>query len=51
MPAAAVTAYASDRDRKKALAAGYDYHVAKPITHSTVVSVVLALAAGSRSSS
>ena len=51
LPAAAVTAYASDRDRKKALAAGYDYHVAKPITHSTVVSVVLALAAGSRSSS
>jgi CheY-like chemotaxis protein len=31
LPAIAVTAYASPRDRDQALAAGYDAHVAKPV--------------------
>jgi CheY-like chemotaxis protein len=50
LPAAAVTAYVSERDREKALAAGYDYHVAKPITPTTIVSAVLALSEGRRAS-
>jgi len=31
LPAIAVTAYASGRDREEAIAAGYDSHIAKPI--------------------
>ena len=31
LPAIAVTAYAAARDREQALAAGYDWHVAKPV--------------------
>ena len=31
LPAIAVTAYASASDRERAIAAGYDAHVAKPV--------------------
>jgi CheY-like chemotaxis protein len=31
LPAIAVTAYAGTRDREQAIAAGYDWHVAKPV--------------------
>ena len=31
LPAIAVTAYASGRDREEAIGAGYDSHIAKPI--------------------
>jgi PAS domain S-box-containing protein len=31
LPAIAVTAYASAKDREEAIAAGYDWHVAKPV--------------------
>ena len=48
LPAAAVSAYVSDRDREKALTAGYDYHVPKPITHTAVISAVVALSSGLR---
>jgi PAS domain S-box-containing protein len=48
LPAAAVSAYVTERDREKALAAGYDYHVPKPITHTAVISAVLAISSGVR---
>jgi PAS domain S-box-containing protein len=40
LPAAAVTAYAGNRDRELALAAGFDRHVPKPIDAATVMKVV-----------
>jgi CheY-like chemotaxis protein len=42
-PAVAVTAYASATDREKALAAEYDWHVAKPIDPETLARVVARL--------
>ena len=46
LPAVAITAYVSERDREKALAAGYDCHVPKPVTHTAIVAAVLAIAPG-----
>jgi signal transduction histidine kinase/ActR/RegA family two-component response regulator len=40
IPAIAVTAYASLREREEALAAGYDWHLAKPIETEQLVAVV-----------
>jgi PAS domain S-box-containing protein len=40
LPAIAVTAYASPRDRDQALAAGYDAHVAKPVEPAELARVV-----------
>ena len=45
IPAAALTAYARDEDRQRALAAGYQMHVAKPISSSQLVATVAHLAA------
>jgi CheY-like chemotaxis protein len=44
-PAAALTAYARDEDRQRALAAGYQMHVAKPISSTQLVATVAHLAA------
>jgi CheY-like chemotaxis protein len=44
IPAAAVTAYARAEDRRQALLAGYQMHVAKPIEPSELVAVVASLA-------
>ena len=44
IPAAAVTAYAHVEDRRKALAAGYQMHVAKPVEPSELIATVLDLA-------
>ncbi|MCP9495858.1 MAG: ATP-binding protein [Pyrinomonadaceae bacterium MAG19_C2-C3] len=44
IPAAAVTAYVSDGDRERALAAGYQVHLPKPIEPSRLVAVVAHLA-------
>ena len=49
IPAIAVTAYASLRDRDKALAAGYTCHLAKPVEPEQLISTV-ALAVQSESS-
>jgi PAS domain S-box-containing protein len=38
-PAIALTAYAGAQDQKRALAAGYDLHLAKPFTPAVLVSV------------
>jgi PAS domain S-box-containing protein len=43
MPAVAVTAYASATDREKAIAAGYDSHVAKPLDTDALMRVVARL--------
>ena len=52
IPVVAVTAYASDSDRAKALAAGFSIHIAKPVHPVEIVSVVdvLTRAVGSRPS-
>jgi len=44
IPAAALTAYARDVDRRQALAAGYQMHIAKPIGASQLVNIVARLA-------
>jgi len=43
-PAAALTAYARDEDRKQALAAGYQMHIAKPISAPELVMMIARLA-------
>jgi CheY-like chemotaxis protein len=43
-PAAALTAYARDEDRKRALAAGYQMHIAKPIAAAQLVTMIAKLA-------
>jgi signal transduction histidine kinase/ActR/RegA family two-component response regulator len=45
IPAAALTAYARDEDRQRALAAGYQMHVSKPISSRQLVATVAHLAA------
>ncbi|HEY8187463.1 MAG TPA: ATP-binding protein [Pyrinomonadaceae bacterium] len=43
-PAAAFTAYAREEDRNRALAAGYQMHVAKPVSSSQLVAMIAQLA-------
>ena len=43
-PAAALTAYARDEDRRQALAAGYQMHIAKPIGAGQLVMMIAKLA-------
>jgi PAS domain S-box-containing protein len=43
LPAAAITAYAGNPDRERALAAGFDRHVSKPISPDTIVDTVVSL--------
>jgi signal transduction histidine kinase/ActR/RegA family two-component response regulator len=43
-PAAALTAYAREEDRKQALAAGYQMHIAKPIGAGQLVTMIAKLA-------
>ncbi len=45
-PAAAVTAYARPDDRQRALLAGFQLHLAKPLQPTTLVAAVAALAQG-----
>jgi CheY-like chemotaxis protein len=44
-PAAAFTAYAREEDRQRALAAGYQMHIVKPISSDELVSTLAQLAA------
>ena len=46
VPALALTAYVGSEDRLKALAAGFDMHVAKPAAPAELVAIVAALASG-----
>ena len=49
LPAVAVTAYATAVDSARALAAGFNRHVAKPIVPSEIVEIIATLAAPRRS--
>jgi len=42
-PAAALTAYARDDDRKRALDAGYQLHIAKPVSSTQLVMLIARL--------
>jgi CheY-like chemotaxis protein len=44
IPAVALTAYARAEDRVRALAAGYQMHVAKPVEPDELVAVIASLA-------
>jgi CheY-like chemotaxis protein len=43
LPAAAITAYAGDRDRERVITAGFDCHVPKPISGSAIVDAILSI--------
>jgi CheY-like chemotaxis protein len=43
LPAVAVTAYARDEDRKRALAAGFQAHLTKPYQVTKLVAILRAL--------
>jgi signal transduction histidine kinase/CheY-like chemotaxis protein len=51
VPAIALTAYARADDRRRALAAGYQIHLPKPVDPDELISVVARLAGRSRSAS
>ena len=40
LPAAAITAYAGEHDRDRAVAAGFDCHVPKPVSRAAIVAAV-----------
>ncbi len=42
-PAIALTGYATNRDRERALAAGYQLHIAKPVEPSELVAAIVSL--------
>ncbi|MET0625482.1 MAG: ATP-binding protein [Pyrinomonadaceae bacterium] len=44
-PSIALTAYASEDDRRRALAAGFDAHISKPVEPTELVSVIAGLVA------
>jgi len=44
LPAIALTAHARTEDRVRALTAGFDAHVAKPVEAAELVTVILSLA-------
>lgn len=44
IPAAALTAYAGAEDRKRALLAGFQIHIPKPVDPAELVAVVASLA-------
>ncbi len=44
LPAAALTAYAREQDRERALAAGFQTHISKPVEPSTLTATVARLA-------
>jgi signal transduction histidine kinase/DNA-binding response OmpR family regulator len=44
LPAAALSAYARPEERERALSAGFDMHLSKPVREETLVASVLALA-------
>jgi chemotaxis methyl-accepting protein methylase/signal transduction histidine kinase len=43
IPAAAITAYVSDRDRQMAIAAGFQMHIAKPVELEQLVAAIVSL--------
>ena len=50
LPVVALTAYASEEDTRRALGAGFDAHLSKPVDPTRLMEVVAGLAAGARRS-
>jgi CheY-like chemotaxis protein len=50
LPAIALTAYASDEDSRRALAAGFDAHLSKPVDPTRLVEIATGLVVGVRRS-
>jgi signal transduction histidine kinase/CheY-like chemotaxis protein len=50
LPAIALTAYASDEDSRRALAAGFDAHLSKPVDPTRLVEIAAGLVVGVRRS-
>jgi CheY-like chemotaxis protein len=48
VPAVALTAFARDEDRRRALAEGFQLHVAKPVQPAELVSIARSLCDGAR---
>jgi signal transduction histidine kinase/ActR/RegA family two-component response regulator len=48
LPAIALTAYASEEDTRRALAAGFDAHLSKPVDPARLIDIAAGLAAGGR---
>jgi CheY-like chemotaxis protein len=48
LPAIALSAYAREEDRKKAVAAGYQMHLAKPVEPSELAAAIAGLVAKAR---
>ncbi|HVF67028.1 MAG TPA: ATP-binding protein [Pyrinomonadaceae bacterium] len=48
VPAVALTAYATEEDRRRALDAGFEEHISKPVEPSALVAAVVTLAARGR---
>jgi CheY-like chemotaxis protein len=46
IPAIALTGYATAKDRERALAAGYQLHLAKPVEPEALVAAILSLLRG-----
>ncbi|HEX4996574.1 MAG TPA: ATP-binding protein, partial [Methylomirabilota bacterium] len=51
LPAIALTAYASEEDTRRALAAGFDAHLSKPVDPARLIDIAAGLAGGRRGSS
>jgi CheY-like chemotaxis protein len=49
MPAAALTAYTTEEDRDRVLAAGFQFHLAKPVDPAVLVATVERLRSGNQS--
>ncbi len=49
IPAIALTGYATPKDRERALAAGYQLHLPKPVEPQQLVAAILSLLSGERS--
>ena len=48
MPAIALTAYAREEDRKRALEAGFETHLSKPVESEQLIAAILALRPNTR---
>ena len=51
LPAIALTAYASVEDTRRALAAGFDAHLSKPVDPARLIDIAAGLARGRRGTS
>jgi CheY-like chemotaxis protein len=48
LPAIALTAYASEEDTRRAIGAGFDAHLSKPVDPARLIDIAAELAGGRR---